>query len=54
MKKKEEIFAIEINNKYYYGNSYEEIRQILTNKFKKEISIDFVWDVFNSTKENYI
>ncbi len=50
----EEIFAIGINNEYYYVKSYKEAQELLTEKTGKEISTDFVFDVFNNDKDYYI
>jgi len=49
-----EIFAIGVNDEYYYVDSYEEAKDFLTRKTGKEVSVDFVLDIFNNDQCYYL
>lgn len=50
----EEIFAIGINNEYYYVNSYKEAKELLTEKTGHQISDDFIFEIFNNDRDHYL
>lgn len=54
IEEKEEILAIEINDKLHYMSTYKEAQQFLIDELGKEISIDLVFDIFNNDRYYYL
>lgn len=51
---KEEIFVLEINDKYHYFETYKETKEFFEQKLRRKISEKLMNDIFDEDKYFYL